>query len=176
MRVLYCLISCLWPETSAQKQVPQLALAVLEQLNRNLEELRIMSTRALSDAATQYCEIVELTDLIRKYELQWVEFGYFSLSIFSLGCRLQISLTRRVSTSCGCRSRLSPGARTWLPTASLDLKTTIEWLSGAGLPFGSKTFNVQVDRLANYCALGFNGIYLPSFYFQLALPTQMRSR
>ena len=70
MRVLYCLISCLWPETSAQKQVPQLALAVLEQLNRNLEELRIMSTRALSDAATQYCEIVELTDLIRKYELQ----------------------------------------------------------------------------------------------------------
>ena len=70
MRVLCCLISGLWPETSAQKQVPQLALAVLEQLNRNLEELRIMSTRALSDAATQYCEIVELTDLIRKYELQ----------------------------------------------------------------------------------------------------------
>ena len=151
MRVLYWLISYLWPVTSAQKQVSQLALAVLEQLNRNLEELRTMSTRALSDAATQYCEIVELTDLIRKYELQWVEFRYFSLSIFSLGCRLQISLTRRVSTLCGCRSRLSPGVRTWLPTALLGLRTTTGWLSvsGAVLPFGSRTFNVPIDRLAN---------------------------
>ena len=54
----------------SSEQVSQLALAVIEQLNGNLEGLRIMSTRALSDAATQYCEIVELTDLIRKYELQ----------------------------------------------------------------------------------------------------------
>ena len=30
----------------------------------------IMSARALSDAATQYCEVVELTALIEKYELQ----------------------------------------------------------------------------------------------------------
>ena len=54
----------------SSEQVSQLALAVIEQLSGNLEGLRIMSTRALSDAATQYCEIVELTDLIRKYELQ----------------------------------------------------------------------------------------------------------
>ena len=54
----------------SSEQVSQLALAVIEQLSGNLEGLRIMSTRALSDTATQYCEIVELTDLIRKYELQ----------------------------------------------------------------------------------------------------------
>ena len=54
----------------SSEQVSQLVLAVIAQLNGNLEGLRIMSTRALSDAATQYCEIVELTDLIRKYELQ----------------------------------------------------------------------------------------------------------
>ena len=54
----------------SSEQVSQLVLAVIAQLNGNFEGLRIMSTRALSDAATQYCEIVELTDLIRKYELQ----------------------------------------------------------------------------------------------------------
>ena len=54
----------------SSEQVYQLVLAVIEQLNGNLEGLRIMSARALSDAATQYCEIVELTDLIKKYELQ----------------------------------------------------------------------------------------------------------
>ena len=52
------------------KRVSQLTSTVLEQLNTNFEELRTMSTRALSDAATQYCEVVELTDLIRKYDLQ----------------------------------------------------------------------------------------------------------
>ena len=55
---------------SVQKRVSQLTSTVLEQLNRNFEELRTMSARALSDAATQYCEVVELTDLIRKYDLQ----------------------------------------------------------------------------------------------------------
>ena len=54
----------------SSEQVYQLVLAVIEQLNGNLEGLGIMSARALSDAATQYCEVVELTDLIRKYDLQ----------------------------------------------------------------------------------------------------------
>ena len=54
----------------SSEQVYQLVLAVIEQLDRNLEGLRIMSARALSDAATQYCEVVELNDLIRKYDLQ----------------------------------------------------------------------------------------------------------
>ena len=54
----------------SSEQVYQLVLAVIEQLNGNLEGLRIMSARALSDAATQYCEVVELTNLIEKYELQ----------------------------------------------------------------------------------------------------------
>ena len=54
----------------SSERVYQLVLAVIEQLNGNLEGLRIMSARALSDAATQYCEVVELTDLIRKYDLQ----------------------------------------------------------------------------------------------------------
>ena len=54
----------------SSERVYQLVLAVIEQLNGNLEGLRIMSARALSDAATQYCEVVELTDLIRKYQLQ----------------------------------------------------------------------------------------------------------
>ena len=52
------------------KRVSQLTSSVPEQLNTNLEELRTMATRALSDAATQYCEVVEVTALIRKYELQ----------------------------------------------------------------------------------------------------------
>ena len=54
----------------SSEQVYQLVLAVIEQLNGNLEGLRIMSARALSDAATQYCEVVELTNLIEKYEFQ----------------------------------------------------------------------------------------------------------
>ena len=54
----------------SSERVYQLVLAVIEQLNGNLEGLRNMSARALSDAATQYCEVVELTDLIRKYDLQ----------------------------------------------------------------------------------------------------------
>ena len=52
------------------KRVSQLTSIVLEQLNTNFEALRTMATRALSDAATQYCEVVEVTALIRKYELQ----------------------------------------------------------------------------------------------------------
>ena len=70
MRVLILIDLVLVACDISSEQVSQLALAVIEQLNGNLEGLRIMSTRALSDAATQYCEIVELTDLIRKYELQ----------------------------------------------------------------------------------------------------------
>ena len=54
----------------SSEQVFQLVLAFIEQLNGNLEGLRNMSARALSDAATQYCEVVELTNLIEKYELQ----------------------------------------------------------------------------------------------------------
>ena len=52
------------------ERVSQLVLTFIEQLDGNLEGLKIMSARALSDAATQYCEVVELTSLIEKYELQ----------------------------------------------------------------------------------------------------------
>ena len=54
----------------SSEQVFQLVLAFMRQLDGNLEGLKIMSARALSDAATQYCEVVELTNLIEKYELQ----------------------------------------------------------------------------------------------------------
>ena len=54
----------------SSERVSQLVLAFIEQLDGNLEGLKIMSARALSDAATQYCEVVELTSLIEKYELQ----------------------------------------------------------------------------------------------------------
>ena len=48
--------------------VSQSVLAFIEQLDGGLEEN--MSARALSDAETQYYEVVELTALVAKYELQ----------------------------------------------------------------------------------------------------------
>ena len=56
--------------TLVQNEFLNWFLAFIEQLDGNLEGLKIMSARALSDAATQYCEVVELTNLIEKYELQ----------------------------------------------------------------------------------------------------------
>ena len=57
----------LWPQFRTSFSI---GFVFYEQLDRNIEGLKIMSARALSDAATQYCEVVELTNLIEKYELQ----------------------------------------------------------------------------------------------------------
>ena len=54
--------------TSVQNGFLNWFLAFIEQLDGDLEG--IMSARALSDAETQYYEVVELTALIEKYELQ----------------------------------------------------------------------------------------------------------
>ena len=58
----------MWLMTSVQNEFLNWFLAFIEQLDGDLEG--IMSARALSDAETQYYEVVELTALVEKYELQ----------------------------------------------------------------------------------------------------------